>query len=50
MEFVPVEILTLRTSLFEELLLLDMPLEILNERPFLVVAVLLDRTAKVDPD
>lgn len=31
--FVPVEIETLRTSLLEELLLLEMPLEILNERP-----------------
>lgn len=49
MEFVPVEMLTLQASLVEELLLLDLPLKILKERPILVVAVLLDRFAKMDP-
>lgn len=46
MELVPVETLTLATSLLEELLLFDVLLKILKERPFLKVfaVVLLDRT------
>lgn len=46
MEFVPVEILTLRTSLFDELLLLETPLDILKERPLLVIVVLLEGGGK----
>lgn len=46
MEFVPVEILTLRTSLLDELLLLETPLDILKERPLLVMVVVLEGGGK----
>ena len=46
MEFVPVDMLTLRTSLLDELLLLETPLEILKERPLLVIVGLLDGGGK----
>jgi hypothetical protein len=48
--FVPVEIETLRTSLLDELLVLEMPLEILNERPLLVALILLEWVGRREPE